>query len=102
MKKRESKTINMATILYFKRIVLSLQQHAYPASRQISALRVAFYFYTTMTKIPYPKHLISFSDQIALLKQRGLSFTDENKALHLLQNYQLLPFERLLVSIVGG
>ena len=39
-----------------------------------------------MTKIPYPKHLISFSDQIALLKQRGLSFTDENKALHLLQN----------------
>ena len=39
-----------------------------------------------MTKIPYPKHLISFSDQITLLKQRGLSFADENKALHLLQN----------------
>lgn len=39
-----------------------------------------------MTKIPYPKHLISFSDQIALLKQRGLSFTDEDKASHLLQN----------------
>ena len=37
----------MATILYFKRIVLSSQQHAYPASRQISALRVAFYFYTS-------------------------------------------------------
>lgn len=34
----------MATILYFKRIVLSSQQHAYPASRQISALRVSFYF----------------------------------------------------------
>ena len=38
------KTINMATILYFKRIVLSSQQHAYPASRQISALRVSFLF----------------------------------------------------------
>ena len=34
----------MATILYFKRIVLYLQQHAYPASRQISALRVSFLF----------------------------------------------------------
>jgi len=34
----------MATILYFKRIVLSLQQHAYPASRQNSALRVGFLF----------------------------------------------------------
>ena len=36
----------MATILYFKRIVLSSQQHAYPASRQISALRVSFLFGT--------------------------------------------------------
>mgnify|MGYP000795390816 FL=1 len=73
--------------MYFKRIVLSLQQHAYPASRQISALRVSlFIFYTPMTKIPYPKQLISFPDQIALLKQRGLVFTDETKALHLLRN----------------
>lgn len=39
-----------------------------------------------MTKIPYPKQLISFPDQIALLKQRGLVFTDETKALHLLRN----------------
>ena len=39
-----------------------------------------------MTKIPYPKQLISFPDQIALLKQRGLVFTDETQALHLLHN----------------
>ena len=39
-----------------------------------------------MTKIPYPKQLISFPDQIALLKRRGLVFTDETKALHLLRN----------------
>lgn len=36
--------------------------------------------------IPYPKQLISFADQIDLLKQRGLSFTNESRALHLLQN----------------
>ena len=39
-----------------------------------------------MTKIPYPKQIISFEDQIALLKLRGLVFTDEAKALHLLHN----------------
>lgn len=39
-----------------------------------------------MTKIPYPKNLISFADQITLLKQRRLCFGDESKALHLLQN----------------
>ena len=39
-----------------------------------------------MPKIAYPKQLISFADQIALLKCRGLSFCDETKALHLLQN----------------
>lgn len=39
-----------------------------------------------MIKTPYPKHLISFADQIVLLKQRGLVFTDEAKALHLLRN----------------
>lgn len=37
-------------------------------------------------KTPYPKQLISFTEQIALLKQRGMTFTDETKAFHLLQN----------------
>ncbi len=41
---------------------------------------------TKINKIPYPKHLISFADQINLLKQRGMVFGDESKALHLLQN----------------
>lgn len=39
-----------------------------------------------MPKIHYPKQLLSFTDQIALLKQRGLVFTNEAKALHLLRN----------------
>lgn len=37
-------------------------------------------------KTPYPKQLISFTEQIALLKQRGMTFTDETKAFHLLRN----------------
>ena len=37
-------------------------------------------------KIPYSKQLISFTDQITLLKQRGLILEDELRALHLLQN----------------
>lgn len=39
-----------------------------------------------MHKTHYTKSLISFAEQIALLKKRGLSFSDEAKALHLLQN----------------
>lgn len=75
-------------VLSDRKNVLSLRQHAYPASRKNSALRVSFYFYIPMTtnKVPYPKHLISFTDQINLLKQRGMVFEDEPKALHLLQN----------------
>ena len=40
----------------------------------------------TTNKVPYPKQIISFTDQISLLKQRGMVFGDEAKALHLLQN----------------
>ena len=60
-------------ILWDRRNVLPLHQHAYPASRKNSALRVSFLFYIPMTtnKTPYPKQLISFTDQISLLKQRG-------------------------------
>lgn len=44
MIRRKYFLINQAVVLFLKRIVLSLQQHAYPASRQISALRVSFLF----------------------------------------------------------
>ena len=66
-------------ILWDRRNVLPLQQHAYPASRKNSALRVSFLFYIPMitNKTPYPKQLISFTDQISLLKQRGMIFGDE-------------------------
>ena len=39
-----------------------------------------------MTKVPYTKAFLSYSDQINLLKSRGLRFADEKKALHLLEN----------------
>jgi abortive infection bacteriophage resistance protein len=39
-----------------------------------------------MGQTPYAKSFISYSDQIALLKSRGMMFTDENKAEHLLEN----------------
>ena len=39
-----------------------------------------------MSKISYTKQLISFEEQIALLKDRGMSVEDKNKALHILQN----------------
>lgn len=39
-----------------------------------------------MKKVPYPKHLISFEEQISLLKKRGLIIPNEEKALHLLRN----------------
>lgn len=39
-----------------------------------------------MSKIPYPKKLKSFDEQIALLKQRGMHFDDEVQAKHILQN----------------
>ena len=74
-------------VLSYEKKVLPLWQHAYPASRKNSALRVSFLFFIYPTnKIPYPKQLISFTEQIGLLKQRGMVFGDESKALRLLQN----------------
>jgi abortive infection bacteriophage resistance protein len=45
-----------------------------------------------MTKIPYSKSFISCLDQIALLKSRGMKFSDETKALHLLENISYYRF----------
>jgi abortive infection bacteriophage resistance protein len=39
-----------------------------------------------MTKIPYTKPFLSLQEQIEQLKSRGMKFTDEEKALHLLKN----------------
>jgi abortive infection bacteriophage resistance protein len=51
-----------------------------------------FYFYTTMTKIIYNKSFLDYQSQIALLKSRGMRFTDEPKALHLLENISYYRF----------
>jgi abortive infection bacteriophage resistance protein len=38
-----------------------------------------------MSKIPYTKPFLSYAAQLSLLKSRGLAFTDETKAVHLLE-----------------
>lgn len=38
-----------------------------------------------MAKIPYSKPALSYSDQLSKLKQRGLIISNDNKALHLLE-----------------
>jgi abortive infection bacteriophage resistance protein len=45
-----------------------------------------------MSKSTYSKVFISYPDQIALLKSRGMKFADENKALHLLENISYYRF----------
>jgi abortive infection bacteriophage resistance protein len=79
-------------ILPIQIFVVPLQQHTHPASRQNSALRVSVLFYTIMTKIIYTKSFLDYRSQIALLKSRGLKFTDEHKALHLLKNISYYRF----------
>jgi abortive infection bacteriophage resistance protein len=39
-----------------------------------------------MLKVPYTESFISYFDQIALLKSRGMKFANEAKAIHLLEN----------------
>lgn len=38
-----------------------------------------------MNKVPYNKTVLSYADQLQLLKNRGLTIEDESKALHLLE-----------------
>jgi len=50
------------------------------------AQRELFIYYFIMQKPLYNKPFLRYQDQISLLKSRGLTFTDEEKALHLLEN----------------
>lgn len=54
-----------------------------------------------MSKIPYTKHLISFEDQVALLKDRGMSVEDEDKALHILQNVSYYRLSGYWYPLIG-
>ncbi|MDR2026428.1 MAG: Abi family protein [Prevotellaceae bacterium] len=45
-----------------------------------------------MSKTAYNKSFISYSDQIELLKSRGMKITDENKTMHLLENISYYRF----------
>jgi hypothetical protein len=49
--------------LIMKNFCLHSQQHAYPASRKISALGELF-IYLPMNKVPYTKSALSYADQI--------------------------------------
>lgn len=60
-----------------------MQQHTYLASRQISALKVSF-FYIIMEE--YKNKPLPFEKQIEHLKNKGLSFDDEQRALHILRH----------------
>jgi hypothetical protein len=65
-------------------MIVTLSQRASPASRKNSAIRGSFFY--IMTKIPYTKPFLLLQEQVEQLKSRGLKFTDEVKALHLLKN----------------
>jgi hypothetical protein len=80
------KSIFRKIFLQTQILVVLSRQHAYPASRKNSALRVSLLFFIIMVKSPYSKVFISYFNQIALLKSRGMKFADENKAGHLLEN----------------
>ena len=64
---------------------LYLQQHAYPASHQNSALRVSVLFLYTMSKVRYTKTALTYTQQLQQLKDRGLIINDEKHFLHLLE-----------------
>ena len=52
-----------------------------------------------MTKQPYNKPQISIPEQICLLKSEGLSFSDENRAQHILENISLFRFKSYLLPL---
>lgn len=62
-----------------------MHQHAYPASRKISALRVSFFIFMLMNKVPYAKTALLYADQLRQLENRGLIVENKPKALHLLE-----------------
>lgn len=74
-----------------------MQQHTYPASRKNSALRVSFSFYMALPYYDQPQ--ISVAEQIELLKSEKLTFSDENKAQHILENISLFRMKSYLVSL---
>ena len=60
-----------------------------------------FILYCTMLKVAYNKPFLSHHTQISLLKSRGMNFSDETKALHLLKRigyYRLSVYWRPLVA----
>jgi abortive infection bacteriophage resistance protein len=65
-------------------MLLLLLQHTHPPSRKNRALRVGFFFYC-MSRISYTKPPKTYSEQLQLLKNRGLTVNSDDKALHLLE-----------------
>jgi len=75
---------------------LNLQQHTYPASHKNSALRVSLFLFIAMATQNYNQPQISVEEQIQLLKSEGLSFLNEERALHLLKNISMFRMKGYL------
>ena len=74
---------------FFMYFFLSCTQHAHPASRKNSALRVGFLFLCRPPSFmleQYTKPPLNHKEQLQLLKDRGLLVEDDTKALHLLHH----------------
>lgn len=77
-----------------------MQQHAYPASRKISALRVSlFLFMSIMARAQYTDSSLSVDDQIRLLKSRNLTILNEERAKHVLQNVSMFRMKGYLYPL---
>ena len=75
-----------------------MQQHTYPASRQNSALRVSLFFYIPMESSR--ELLLTFEEQINLLKKRGLLFPNEEKARHILQHVSYFRLKSYMTPLM--
>lgn len=75
-----------------------MHQQTYPASRKISALRVSLFF---IDMANYTDKPLSFQQQITLLKDNGLSFTDESHALHTLQQISYFRLKSYLMPLMS-
>ena len=60
------------------------------------------FYYMMMNKVPYPKHIQTFANQISILKQRGLMIANEQKAekwLHKVSYYRMSGYWYLIMNI---
>jgi len=73
-------------LLYFKKkYIFAAHVHLGFLSEQYAYGELFILYVTHMSKVIYSKPFLPYQDQMSLLKERGMLFKDENKALHLLE-----------------